>query len=263
MALVTGLRPSDERFRRRRIQEGVVPRFYAEIFFRNVRASVVPQSSSWGRVQAVSVLAGHHDFVIMVDDGGSHVHHRPRGHQDGLNEVVSFEDLGGAPPGSKSGVSHLRLVTTNTPFRWLETSGCCRPTSVPMENPGQQDRSCDALDSIIPDDPAKPYDVLDVIAEVLDDGGFGSSSRLGTEHPWGWSPLGGHGRRCCQPTESHGCSTSMPATKPPVSFDSAARQHPHPDIEDSVSFPGEPGMGSIIRPAPNSSTLSPKPPFPN
>ena len=71
-----------------------------------------------------------------------------------------------------------------------------------------KDRACEALDSIIPDDPAKPYDVLNVIAEVLDDGGF-----MEVQAEWaqnivvGFGHLGGHtvGVVANQPKVLAGC----------------------------------------------------------
>ena len=70
-----------------------------------------------------------------------------------------------------------------------------------------KDRSCDALDSIIPDDPAKPYDVLDVIAEVLDDGGFMEVQADWVRTSWSGSVTGGHtvGVVANQPKVLAGC----------------------------------------------------------
>ena len=54
-----------------------------------------------------------------------------------------------------------------------------------MEKPPQKktsdsaNRVCDKLDSIVPEDPTKPYDVKDVITEILDDGGFLEVQRIG------------------------------------------------------------------------------------
>ena len=71
-----------------------------------------------------------------------------------------------------------------------------------------KNRSCDQLDNIIPDDPAKPYDVVDVISEVLDDGGF-----MEVQAEWaqnivvGFGHLGGHtvGVVANQPKVLAGC----------------------------------------------------------
>ena len=84
---------------------------YAEIFFRNVRASgVVPQISvimgpcAGGAVYSPAIT----DFVIMVDKTAHMFITGPEVIKTVTNEEVSFEDLGGASThGSKSGVSHF------------------------------------------------------------------------------------------------------------------------------------------------------------
>ncbi len=95
-----------------RIQEGVASLgSYAEIFFRNVRASgVVPQISvimgpcAGGAVYSPAIT----DFVIMVDQTAHMFITGPEVIKTVTNEVVSFEDLGGAMThASKSGVSHF------------------------------------------------------------------------------------------------------------------------------------------------------------
>ena len=95
-----------------RIQEGVASLgSYAEIFFRNVRASgVIPQISvimgpcAGGAVYSPAIT----DFVIMVDKTAHMFITGPEVIKTVTNEVVSFEDLGGASThGSKSGVSHF------------------------------------------------------------------------------------------------------------------------------------------------------------
>ena len=95
-----------------RIQEGVASLgSYAEIFFRNVRASgVVPQISvimgpcAGGAVYSPAIT----DFVIMVDKTAHMFITGPEVIKTVTNEEVSFEDLGGATThGSKSGVSHF------------------------------------------------------------------------------------------------------------------------------------------------------------
>ena len=95
-----------------RIQEGVASLgSYAEIFFRNVRASgVVPQISvimgpcAGGAVYSPAIT----DFVIMVDKTAHMFITGPEVIKTVTNEVVSFEDLGGAMThASKSGVSHF------------------------------------------------------------------------------------------------------------------------------------------------------------
>ena len=91
---------------------------------------------------------------------------------------MSFEDLGGASThGSKSGVSHFtaeddqgaidlaRELVDLLPANNMEKPPLKKTSDSPT-------RVCENLDSIVPEDPTKPYDVKDVITEILDDGGF-------------------------------------------------------------------------------------------
>jgi propionyl-CoA carboxylase beta chain len=94
------------------------------------------------------------------------------------NEEVSFEDLGGAQTHStKSGVAHLmarndqdcilliRKLLTFIPQNNLAET----PRVTPTDEPGRRDAS---LNTIIPDDAKVPYDMVDVITRVVDDGEF-------------------------------------------------------------------------------------------
>ena len=165
-----------------RIQEGVASLgSYAEIFFRNVRASgVVPQISvimgpcAGGAVYSPAIT----DFVIMVDKTAHMFITGPEVIKTVTNEEVSFEDLGGASThASKSGVSHFTAESDEDAIGMARDLVDLLPQNN-MEKPPKKktsdsiDRECEKLNSIIPDDPSKPYDVLDVIHELLDDGGF-------------------------------------------------------------------------------------------
>ena len=165
-----------------RIQEGVASLgSYAEIFFRNVRASgVVPQISvimgpcAGGAVYSPAIT----DFVIMVDKTAHMFITGPEVIKTVTNEEVSFEDLGGASThGSKSGVSHFTAEDDQGAIDLARDLVDLLPSNN-MEKPPQKktsdsaNRVCDKLDSIVPEDPTKPYDVKDVITEILDDGGF-------------------------------------------------------------------------------------------
>ena len=165
-----------------RIQEGVASLgSYAEILFRNTRASgVIPQISvimgpcAGGAVYSPAIT----DFIIMVDSSAHMFITGPEVIKTVTNEVVSFEELGGAMThGSKSGVSHFTAENDEEalflaqrlhrllPLNYLERA----PNTNSSDNP---ERLCEKLDDIIPDEANKPYDVLEVIREVLDDGGF-------------------------------------------------------------------------------------------
>jgi propionyl-CoA carboxylase beta chain len=201
-----------------RIQEGVASLgSYAEIFFRNVRASgVVPQISvimgpcAGGAVYSPAIT----DFVIMVDQTAHMFITGPEVIKTVTNEVVSFEDLGGAMThGSKSGVSHFTasddegaIMLARELADLLPQNNLERPPDKKTSDP--IDRMCDALDTIIPDVATKPYDVLDVISEILDDGAF-----LEVQADWaqniviGFGHLGSHtvGVVANQPKVLAGC----------------------------------------------------------
>ena len=201
-----------------RIEEGVASLgSYAEIFFRNVRASgVVPQISvimgpcAGGAVYSPAIT----DFIIMVEESSYMFITGPEVIKTVTNEEVSFEDLGGASThGTKSGVSHFTVADDEAAIQMardlcdlLPQNNLERPPSKKTNDP--IDRSCDALDSIMPDQATKAYDVVDVITEILDDGGF-----LEVQADWaqnivvGFGHLGGHtvGVVANQPKVLAGC----------------------------------------------------------
>lgn len=165
-----------------RIQEGVASLgSYAEIFFRNVRASgVIPQISvimgpcAGGAVYSPAIT----DFVIMVDQTSHMFITGPEVIKTVTNEEVSFEDLGGAMThGSKSGVTHFTASTDEDAIDLTRELIGLLPSNnlsgAPHKGTGDSaTRMCESLDSIVPEDPNKPYDVNDVISEILDSGAF-------------------------------------------------------------------------------------------
>ncbi len=161
-----------------RIQEGVASLgSYAEIFFRNVRSSgVIPQISvimgpcAGGAVYSPAIT----DFVVMVEETSHMFITGPEVIKTVTNEEVGFEDLGGATThATKSGVTHftakddhvaldiVRELVSLIPSNNLDIAPSIE-TSDPLE------RSCDSLDSLVPEDPSLPYDMGEVIQEVLD-----------------------------------------------------------------------------------------------
>ena len=161
-----------------RIQEGVASLgSYAEIFFRNVRSSgVIPQISvimgpcAGGAVYSPAIT----DFVVMVEETSHMFITGPEVIKTVTNEEVGFEDLGGATThATKSGVTHftakddhialeiVRELVSLIPSNNLDGAPSIE-TSDPLE------RSCDSLDSLVPEDPSRPYDMGEVIQEVLD-----------------------------------------------------------------------------------------------
>src|SRR3984885_6906421 len=167
-----------------RIQEGVAALgLFAEIFFRNTRASgVIPQVSlimgpaAGGAVYSPAIT----DFPLMVE-GTSHMFITgPDVIKTVTGEDVTFEELGGARThASRSGVAHYqaageedciefaRLLLSYLPSNNLE-----EPPAVPAEPDYELTAEDEALDTLIPDSPGQPYDIHAVIEAVLDPGSF-------------------------------------------------------------------------------------------
>ena len=165
-----------------RIQEGVVSLAgYAEIFWRNVQASgVIPQislimgPSAGGAVYSPAMT----DFVLMVEGSSYMFITGPDVVKTVTGEEVTFEELGGAAThAAKSGVAHFiapdeeacledaRYLLSFLPQNNVDPP----PYAEPTDPAGREDAE---LDSAIPDDPAKPYDMKSVISRVVDDGDF-------------------------------------------------------------------------------------------
>jgi propionyl-CoA carboxylase beta chain len=165
-----------------RIQEGVLSLGgYADIFLRNTLASgVVPQISAvlgpcaGGAVYSPAIT----DFIIMAE-GTSHMFITgPDVIKTVTNEEVSFEDLGGARTHTtKSGVAHLRapsekdaLALVRHLFSFLPNNNTEDPPYRETSDPAERTEA--SLNSVVPDDPNKPYDIRDVILPIVDDGDF-------------------------------------------------------------------------------------------
>ena len=165
-----------------RIQEGVASLgSYAEIFFRNVRASgVIPQISvimgpcAGGAVYSPAIT----DFIVMVNKTAHMFITGPEVIKTVTNEDVSFEDLGGAMThASKSGVTHFTTDDDEGAVDLVRELVTLLPSNNLSELPRRTtadsaDRDCVALAEVIPEDSSKPYDVVDVISGVVDDGAF-------------------------------------------------------------------------------------------
>jgi propionyl-CoA carboxylase beta chain len=165
-----------------RIQEGVASLGgYAEVFWRNVQASgVVPQISvimgpcAGGAVYSPAMT----DFVFMVNDTSYMFVTGPDVVKTVTNEIVSAEELGGASTHTrKSSVADgafendvEALLEIRRMFDFLPLSNREKPPTLPTKD--APDRLDMALDSIIPDNPNKPYDMHEVILRVADEGSF-------------------------------------------------------------------------------------------
>ncbi|MDQ2885512.1 MAG: acyl-CoA carboxylase subunit beta [Chloroflexota bacterium] len=165
-----------------RIQEGVVSLgAYADIFLRNTLASgVIPQISAimgpcaGGAVYSPAIT----DFIFMVEETSYMFVTGPNVVKAVTHEDVTFEALGGARVhNSVSGVAHfacpsepdcirmLRQLMSFIPSNNLEDA----PRIIPTDSPK---RVAEELDTIIPDNPSKPYDMKQVIGHIVDDGDF-------------------------------------------------------------------------------------------
>ncbi len=165
-----------------RIQEGVRSLAgYAEIFWRNTMASgVIPQISAilgpcaGGAVYSPAIT----DFTLMVDQTSYMFVTGPNVIKMVTNEDVTFEELGGARTHStRSGVAHFMapgdkecLLTLRRLLSFLPQNNLEDPPRItPTDRP---DRREEALNTIVPTDSRKPYDMHEVIKLVVDDGDF-------------------------------------------------------------------------------------------
>ena len=165
-----------------RIQEGIdALAGYGDIFERNILSSgVIPQISgifgpcAGGAVYSPALT----DFTLMVKDTSYMFLTGPGVVKQVTGETVSAEELGGASVhAGKSGVAHfaadseqegiakIKELLSFIPQNNMETAPEL-PTGDPLS------RVDDALNTIIPDNPNKAYDMYQVIRSIVDDGNF-------------------------------------------------------------------------------------------
>jgi len=165
-----------------RIQEGVESLAgYADIFQANVLASgVVPQISAimgpcaGGAVYSPALT----DFIFMVEKSSYMFITGPEVIKTVTHEEVTQEDLGGAQThNAKSGVAHFAcasdpdcLAQVRELLSFLPANNHEDPPAIECVDP--IDREIPELDTLIPLDPMKPYDISKVIELVVDDGNF-------------------------------------------------------------------------------------------
>ncbi|HYH19697.1 MAG TPA: acyl-CoA carboxylase subunit beta [Azospirillum sp.] len=165
-----------------RIQEGVASLGgYAEVFQRNVVASgVIPQISlimgpcAGGAVYSPAMT----DFIFMVKDSSYMFVTGPDVVKTVTHEVVTAEELGGAVTHtSKSGVADLAfendveaLLQLRRFVDFLPASNKEQPPERPCTDP--LDRDDASLDTLVPENPNKPYDMKELILKVVDEGDF-------------------------------------------------------------------------------------------
>ncbi len=165
-----------------RIQEGVLSLAgYAEIFQRNIEASgVIPQISAilgpcaGGAVYSPALT----DFILMAENISYMFVTGPKVTKTVTGEDISVENLGGPIiHASKSGVAHFVCENEVETLKTIRRLISYMPQNF-MENPpviectDPIDRVDDILNTIIPDNPNKPYNVLDIITTIVDNGEF-------------------------------------------------------------------------------------------
>src|SRR5213083_1879943 len=165
-----------------RTQEGVQSLAgYADIFLRNTIATgVVPQISAimgpcaGGAVYSPAIT----DFVVMVKGTSYMFVTGPDVIKTVTHEEVSKEDLGGAAThNARSGVAHFAadddracLALIRDLLSFLPSNNLDDPPRVQTND--SPDREDDALDSLVPASPNQPYDMLDLIHTIADEGYF-------------------------------------------------------------------------------------------
>ncbi len=164
-----------------RIQEGVVSLGgYADIFYRNTMASgVVPQISAimgpcaGGAVYSPAIT----DFILMVENTSYMFVTGPNVVKTVTHEVVTSEELGGADTHAvKSGVTHFACPNEIEAIQHIKKLLSYMPQNCEDMAPAfpyePQNELRPGLNNIMPENAAQPYDMRDVIEQVIDAGSF-------------------------------------------------------------------------------------------
>lgn len=201
-----------------RIQEGVVSLAgYADIFLKNTLTSgVVPQLSAimgpcaGGAVYSPAIT----DFILMVEKTSYMFITGPDVIKAVTHEEVSKEELGGAMThATKSGVAHLTapneeqgLMMLRELLSFIPSNNMEDPPFVPTDDP--VNRKEEALKTLVPVNPNKPYDMKDLIDLVVDDHYFFEiHEHFGPNIVVGFARIGGYsvGIVGNQPAHLAGC----------------------------------------------------------
>jgi propionyl-CoA carboxylase beta chain len=165
-----------------RIQEGVQSLAgYADIFHLNVKASgVIPQISAilgpcaGGAVYSPALT----DFIIMTKENSYMFVTGPEVIKAVTHETVTKEELGGAlTHNSKSGIAHLIGENDENTMMMIRELISFLPSNN-MEDPPVRtatddvNREDEKLQTLVPADPNKPYDMMEIITSVVDDHNF-------------------------------------------------------------------------------------------
>jgi len=164
-----------------RIQEGVVSLGgYADIFYRNTMASgVVPQISAimgpcaGGAVYSPAIT----DFILMVENTSYMFVTGPNVVKTVTHEVVTSEELGGADThATKSGVTHFACTNEIDAIQHIKKLLSYMPQNCEGRAPGipyeSKDELRPQLADLIPANNSQPYDIRDVISQVIDTDSF-------------------------------------------------------------------------------------------
>ena len=186
-----------------RIQEGVLGLAgYGDIFLRNVHASgVVPQISlimgpcAGGGVYSPAMT----DFIFMVEGSSQMFITGPDVIASATGETTTTEELGGAMShAAKSGVAHFSLPGEQTCLEEVRRLLSFIPSNN-MDDPPVVDagdpvtRTLDDITTVVPDDPATPYDMRDVTERLLDQGDFMEVGEYFAQNVIvGFGRIGGH-----------------------------------------------------------------------
>lgn len=164
-----------------RIEEGIDSLSgFGDIFYRNTIASgVIPQISvimgpcAGGAVYSPAIT----DFIFMVEKTSQMFITGPQVIKTVTGEDVTAESLGGADTHtSVSGVAHFKTSSEQECIEEIKRLISFLPDNNLQDPPSYDAASCNdiinELDEIIPDSANKPYDMLDIITKVVDDGDF-------------------------------------------------------------------------------------------
>lgn len=164
-----------------RIQEGVVSLGgYADIFYKNTMASgVVPQISAimgpcaGGAVYSPAIT----DFILMVEHTSYMFVTGPNVVKTVTHEEVTSEELGGASThATKSGVTHFACANEIDAIEHVKKLLSYMPQNCEETAPAlpyeMGDETRKSLNDIMPQNSSQPYDIRDIITQVLDEGSF-------------------------------------------------------------------------------------------
>lgn len=164
-----------------RIQEGVVSLGgYADIFYRNTLASgVIPQLSAimgpcaGGAVYSPAIT----DFIMMVEQTSYMFVTGPNVVKTVTHEEVTSEELGGADThATKSGVTHFACANEIDAINHIKKLLSYMPQNCEEQAPllayEESDESRAKLNTLMPENANQPYDIREVIEEVIDADSF-------------------------------------------------------------------------------------------